>query len=85
VFLFREEARDTLQQIGLRVPATLGASVPTIYMIDLTDPAGLFYCNKIWMRNRDTIFVSNAPATDITKFINSVLPWTQSAFYAGGA
>lgn len=85
VFLFREESRGTLEQIGLHVPPTLGASVPTIYMIDLTDPAGLFYCNKIWMRNRDTIFVSNAPAADITKFINSVLPWTQSAFYAHGA
>ena len=85
VFLFREESRETLQQIGLRVPVTLGASIPTIYMIDLTDPAGLFYCNKIWMRNRDTVFVSNAPATDINKFINSILPWTQSAFYAAGA
>ncbi len=83
VFLFREESRQTLEQIGLRVPASLGATIPTIYMIDLTDPAGLFYCNKIWMRNRDTIFVSNAPAIDITKFINSVLPWTESAFYAG--
>ncbi len=85
VFLFREEARDTLQQIGLQVPPSLGATIPTIYMIDLADPTGIFYCNKIWMRNRDTIFVSNAPATDITKFINAVLPWTESAFYAHGA
>jgi hypothetical protein len=36
------------------------------------------------MRNRDTIYVSNAPATGLQKFINSVMPWTQSAFYASG-
>ncbi len=85
VFLYREESRATLEQIGLHVPPGLPASIATIYMVDLTDPAGLFYCNKIWMRNGDTIFVSNAPAADLTKFINTVLPWTQSAFYARGA
>jgi polysaccharide export outer membrane protein len=84
VFLFREESSATLRAVGLHVPPTLGTEVPTIYMVDLSAPAGIFYCNQIWMRNRDTIYVSNAPATDIQKFINSVMPWTQSAFYASG-
>lgn len=82
VFLFRDEQSATLRGIGLNVPPSLGRVVPTIYMVDLSEPAGLFYCKQIWMRNDDTIYVSNAPATDIRKFIDSVMPWTQSASYA---
>ena len=85
VFLYRQESRTTLTQLGLNVPAGLGNSIPTIYMVDLSDPAGIFYCSHFWMRNRDTIFVSNAPGIDLTKFINTVLPWTESAFYAHGS
>lgn len=85
VFLYRDESRATLEQLGLRVPTQLPARIPTIYMVDLADPAGLFYCKQIWMRNGDTIFVSNAPAVDLSKFIGAVLPWTESGYYTRGA
>ena len=54
-------------------------SLPTIYLTDLRDPAGYFYASKFVMHPEDVIFVSNAPETDIAKFLNLVLPAAYSA------
>ena len=53
--------------------------MPTIYMTDLRDPAGYFYASRFMMRPEDVIFVSNAPDTDIAKFLSLVLPAAYSA------
>jgi polysaccharide export outer membrane protein len=79
VFLYREETHATLAGLGLTVPPNLPARVPTIYMVDLTDPAGFFYARRFWMRAGDTIYVSAAPAADLQKFINLVTPVAQTA------
>jgi len=50
------------------------APTPTIYMLDLTNPAGYFYANNFRVHNEDTLFVSNSPSTDLSKFLNLVLP-----------
>jgi polysaccharide export outer membrane protein len=70
VFLYRTETHATLKKIGLNVPDSMPANVPTIYSVDLSKPDGLFFCNSFWMRDGDTIFVSNAPAVDLLKFLN---------------
>ena len=58
---------------------------PTIYVLDLTNPAGYFYANQFRMHNEDTLFVSNSPSTDLGKFLALVLPAAYSAqgFNAG--
>jgi len=81
VFVYRFEKQATLRALGLDVPPTLPPDVPTIYLADLTDPAGFFYCRRFWMRDGDTIFASNAPASDLQKFLNLVTPMTLSAEY----
>lgn len=55
------------------------AALPTIYLTDLRDPAGYFYASRFIMHPEDVIFVSNAPETDVAKFLNLVLPAAYSA------
>ncbi|HUO97514.1 MAG TPA: polysaccharide biosynthesis/export family protein [Rhizomicrobium sp.] len=78
VFLFRYETHATLVALGLPVPDSLPAQVPTIYAVDMTDPAGFFYARRFWMRDGDTIFASNAPASDLQKFLNLADPFMQT-------
>ncbi|NPD65149.1 polysaccharide export protein [Lichenicola cladoniae] len=55
------------------------ALVPTIYLTDLRDPAGYFYASQFPMHPEDVVFVSNAPVTDLAKFLSLVLPVAYSA------
>jgi polysaccharide export outer membrane protein len=81
VFLYRTESHATLERLGLRVPDTLPDAVPTIYLVDLTDPTALFLCSRVTMHSADTIYVANAPITDIQKVLNLLLPVAQGANY----
>jgi polysaccharide export outer membrane protein len=44
--------------------------VPTVYRIDLTDPQSLFLIQNFPMADRDVLYVSNAPITEVEKFLN---------------
>ena len=74
VFVYRFETRAALEREGVAIPAGAGDSVPTVYVADLADPAGFFYASRFTLRAQDTLFVSNAPSTDIGKFMSLVLP-----------
>jgi polysaccharide export outer membrane protein len=78
VFLYRFEQSTTLARAGLAVDAVPGGTVPTVYRVDLADPSGLFLAQQFAMRADDVLFVSNAPATDIEKFLQIVLPLAQT-------
>lgn len=78
VFLYRFERRAALEGLGMAMPANAPAVVPTIYYVDLREPAGYFHANQFDMRNEDLIFVSNAPSTDLAKFLALVLPISYS-------
>ena len=67
MFLYRYETRATLEGLGLHVPATLPDRIPTVYALDLTDASSFFLASRITMRKNDTIYVSNAPITDINR------------------
>jgi polysaccharide export outer membrane protein len=76
VFLFRMVPKSTLAKAGVDVSRFAGPLVPTIFNADWTHPEGLFLANDFYLQHRDIIFVSNAPAQDITKyldFINNIL------------
>jgi polysaccharide biosynthesis/export protein len=82
VFLYRYETRATIANLGVAVPATMPQRIPTIYALDLTNAASFFLASRIAMRNGDTIYVSNAPITDLTKVMTLLLPFTESASYS---
>jgi polysaccharide export outer membrane protein len=44
--------------------------VPTVFRIDLSDPNSFFLIQDFWMENKDILYVSNAPITEIQKALN---------------
>jgi polysaccharide export outer membrane protein len=79
VFLYRFENKATLSAIGVPVTPDLPNLIPTVYLVDMSDPGGIFYAKQIEMRAEDTIFVSDAPYTDVNKILNLILPGAYSA------
>lgn len=73
------EPKASLAGMGLDVSNKLPDSVPTIYLLDLTEAGTFFLANRIAMRGGDTISVSNAPITEINKVFTLLLPFSQSA------
>jgi polysaccharide export outer membrane protein len=69
IFLYRVEARATLERLGIDVRWAQGPYVPTVYLVDLSEPSGWFLTNGFVMRNQDIIYVSNAPSVDFLKFV----------------
>jgi polysaccharide export outer membrane protein len=78
VFLYRGEARDIAEAMGIDCTPFEGPVIPVIYVINLRDPAGYFLASSFEMRNKDILYVSNAFSVESTKFI-SYLSTLQSA------
>jgi polysaccharide biosynthesis/export protein len=73
VYLYRLEARANVERMGIDVTRWENAKViPVIYMINLREPSGFFTASKIGMRNRDIVFVGNAPAVDLVKALQVI-------------
>jgi polysaccharide export outer membrane protein len=70
VFIFRFENKDALTWPREPVRTTADGLVPTVFRVDLTDPESLFLIQNFPMEDRDVLYVSNAPITEIEKFLN---------------
>jgi polysaccharide export outer membrane protein len=73
VFIFRlenPEALDPAMRDGARM--TPDGRVPVIYRINMRDPATFFVAQSFPIRNKDVLYVSNAPLADLQKFLNIV-------------
>ncbi len=46
--------------------------VPVVYHINMRDPASLFLARRFPMRNKDILYVTNAPANELNKVLNLV-------------
>ena len=79
VFLYRNERKSLLLEMGINVPDIQGDRVPTIYVANMRDPGGLFLAGSVEMENHDVIFVANAASVEFNKIIGTLLPLTQSA------
>ena len=74
VFIFRFEDGNAL--VGLRPSAgstPTGNKVPVVYRIDLRNPASFFLMQRFAIADKDLLYVSNAPAAELQKFLNLVL------------
>lgn len=72
VFVLRFEDPSIADAL-LTEPAPPGlperAGRPIVYRLDLTEPEGLFVARAFEMRDGDAIFVTNAPLTELRKFL----------------
>jgi polysaccharide export outer membrane protein len=70
VFLFRFEPKSALEWPRQPVMATPEGVVPVVFRIDLTNPSSFFLMQSFPIENRDVLYVSNAPVTELQKFLN---------------
>jgi polysaccharide export outer membrane protein len=72
VFIFRFEPEQALDWPRQPVAATPEGLVPVVYRLDLKDPTSFFVMQGFPVQNKDILFVSNAPAAELQKFLNLV-------------
>lgn len=72
VFLYREVPRETLEKVGVDVSKFTSDIVPTVFRADLRDPGMFFAVQKFKMKDKDIIYVSNADAVELTKFLSTI-------------
>jgi len=68
-FIFRFEPAAIVRRLSPGSKLTGTPLVPVVYRIDMRDPNSLFTAQAFRMRNRDLIYVSNAPFTEIQKVL----------------
>ena len=72
VFIFRLEPESALSWPKQPVATTPEGLVPVVYRIDLKDPGSFFVMQSFAINNKDILYVSNAPAAELQKFLNIV-------------
>ena len=70
VFVFRFEDAGGVTDEQRAGPTTPDGKVPVVYRVDLTDPVSFLVAQSFPMRNRDVIYVANAPSAELQKFLN---------------
>jgi len=71
VFIFRFENPAIVDSV-LASGQAVGDKIPVIYRVDLSNPANFFVAQNFPIRNRDVMYVSNAPLVDFQKFVTMV-------------
>jgi len=69
IFLYRREPREVAARLGVDVSKFDTELIPVILSVSFRDPGGYFLATKVQMRNQDIIFVANAAAVEVTKFL----------------
>ena len=72
VFIFRLEQASALDWPRRPATTTPDGLVPVIYRLDLRNPATFFVMQSFPVQHKDILYVSNAPAAEIQKFLNLV-------------
>jgi polysaccharide export outer membrane protein len=76
VFVIRFERAKDYDQLGLRRPDPSALSqVPVIYRVNMRDPNSFFMARRFPIRNKDILFVSNAPSMELQKAMTVLLPF----------
>jgi polysaccharide biosynthesis/export protein len=68
-FVFRYEPAAVVRKLNPGSPLLGTPLVPVVYRINMRDPNSLFLTQAFRMRNRDLVYVSNAPFTDVQKVL----------------
>lgn len=71
VFVFRFEEKGALSGTE-GITSTKDGKVPVVYHLDFADPASFLVAQRFAVNNGDVIYVSNAPAAELQKFLNIV-------------
>jgi polysaccharide export outer membrane protein len=70
VFIFRFEDPNAVAEDQKAGPTTADGRVPVVYRLDLKDPASFLVAQNFPMRDKDVVYVANAPSAELQKFLN---------------
>lgn len=76
VFVFRYEDAEIANAWNKNGSARLNQKLPVVYRVNLRDPNTFFYAQNFVMRDKDILYVSNAPASELQKFLQIVFSIT---------
>jgi polysaccharide export outer membrane protein len=84
VYVLRYEPASIARAYPAVSPQLLvGGAAPVAYHLNLRDPKALFLARRFAMRDKDILFVSNAPLTEIGKFFQMFSTVTGPALQGG--
>ena len=72
VFIFRFEREAALEWGDKKPVVTPEGKVAVVYQLDLKNPASFFVAQSFPVRDKDVLFISNAPAAELQKFLNLI-------------
>lgn len=70
VFIFRFEKSEALPPDAKGKAYNADGNIPVVYRLDLSDPAAFFMAQNFPIRDKDVLYVANAPAVELQKFLN---------------
>lgn len=84
IFIFRYVPLTSMsvqeQQGWLAKGYSTNLSIPTVYRLDLSNPQSFFWIQKFAMHHQDIVYVSNAPLTELNKFLTLVYGATNPVY-----
>jgi polysaccharide export outer membrane protein len=72
VFLYRGEPPEVAAKLGVDISQFSTPLIPIIYEVNFRDPSGYFLATKMQIRNKDVMFISNAPAVEVAKALQYI-------------
>jgi polysaccharide export outer membrane protein len=76
VFIFRFEPAGALDWPRQPAVTTPEGRVAVVYRVDLLNPASYFVMQSFPIQHKDVLYVSNAPAAELQKFLNIIFSVT---------
>jgi polysaccharide export outer membrane protein len=76
LFIFRFEDPEVLVSKYQTKALTPEGKAAVIYQVNMSDPATFFISQNFQIKNKDLLYISNSPATELQKFLNIVLSIT---------
>jgi len=73
VFIFRLEPAELLDWPDKPVRTTPDGRVPVIYIVNLKDPAVFFAAQNFPVKDKDIVYIANAPVAEFQKFTNIIM------------
>jgi polysaccharide biosynthesis/export protein len=85
LFVFRYEHPSRLDSIGVKYAKFMNGRVPTIYRIDMSHARSYFFAQSFLLEDKDSVFVSNAKAVEVSKILRLINLATSSVGNVVGA
>ncbi|HQR04684.1 MAG: polysaccharide export protein [Proteobacteria bacterium] len=70
VFIFRFEDPSALGGEAKSLPHTPEGKVPVVYRVDMKDPRTFLIAQNFPVRDKDVLYVANAPSAELQKFLS---------------